>query len=127
MNRTVFCIAILAAILVAAAAGAAGITGFKNSSLKIYSDQDGGAEVGRLARNEIKFPARILTYRSDAGLIKATFQFTTGGRDPVSVWVRYRSVRVDEGLTIDVPGCAAPSKSGATVRRGVRGLGKGCK
>ncbi len=127
MNRIIVCVAILAGVVLSAVADAAGITGFKKSTLKIYSDHDGAKVVRKIARSEIKFPAPILTNRSASGLIKATFEFTKGVRAPVSGWVRYRSVRIDEGLTIDVPGCAAPSKSAATVSRGVRGLGKGCK
>lgn len=127
MNRIIVRVAFLAVVFVAMAAEAAGITGFKKATLKIYPNQDGGLPEKTISRNEVRFPARILTNRSASGLVKATFEFVKDGKAPVSGWVRYRSVRVDEGLTIDVPGCAAPSKAAAMVSRGVRGLGKGCK
>jgi hypothetical protein len=86
MYKTIVCAAALAALFFSGAVDAAGITGFTKPTLTIYSDEDGSREVGNVKRGKIKFPARILTFLSDAGLIKAAFEYAKGDKPPVSGW-----------------------------------------
>ena len=95
--------------------------------LKIFSDHKGSKSLGEIKRADVKFPAVIRSNTSPYGLIRVRFQFKLGNRKPVTGWVPRRAVRVAKKVKIDVPDCAPPSPQVATVTRGVRGLGQGCK
>ena len=127
MKRTIALALGLVALLAVGVAEAAGIVGAKRPTLKIYSAHDGGKIVAEISSADIKFPAPLLTKRSSSGLIKTTLEFTRGDKPPVTGWVRYRSVRINETVNIEVPGCAPPSTKVAMQSRGSRGLGKECK
>ena len=127
MKRTIALALGLGALLAASIADAAAIVGAKRPTLKVYSAHDGGDVVAEIPSADLKFPALILTKRSSSGLVKATFEFTRGDKPPVTGWVRYRSVRINETVNIEVPGCAPPSTKVALQSRGSRGLGKECK
>lgn len=96
--------------------------------LKYFEDNKGTRPaVTKINRAEVKFPAAIISRESDYGLIMVRFEFKSGKKKPVIVWVPSRAVRIDTKVKIKVPGCAAPSSRMATVTRGVRGLGGGCR
>ena len=125
--KTRLALSLLVACFVAAPAAADAVIDLYGTKLTLFSDHKGSAKVSEINRGDIKLPASVRSKTSPYGLIRVRFQFKEPGREPVTGWVFKSYLKIDKNVEIDVPGCGSPSQNVATVSRGMRGLGSGCK
>ena len=118
---------VLVATLLSTPATADAVKNIYGSKLPIYADNAGTNQIGTIQRDNVKLPAAIMGNKSPHGLYYVRFEHKNSGKEAISGWIKSRGVRIDRNATIKVPGCGSSSKQMATVTRGTRGLGKGCK